>query len=136
MNNIFKQIVILICLIAILILPYFVFAQTGPLNELQNVAEEGGYDASTDESTMAGIIAVVVKAFLGLLGVIFLILMIYAGYIWMTAGGEEEKVTKAKDTIRRAIIGLIIVVAAYSITYFVFKNLPSGGGGSGTVTSP
>jgi hypothetical protein len=41
----------------------------------------------------------------------------------MTAGGDEQKVTKAKDSIRRAIIGLIIIVAAYGITYFVFMAL-------------
>jgi len=61
-----------------------------------------------------------------LLGIIFIILMIYAGYNWMTAQGEEEKVTKAKTTIQRAIIGLIIVVSAYAITAFVFKSLQVG----------
>ena len=41
----------------------------------------------------------------------------------MTARGEEEKVEKAKDTITRAIIGLIIVVGAYAIWSFIFSNL-------------
>ena len=47
----------------------------------------------------------------------------------MTAGGDEAKVTKAKETLRRAIIGLMIIIAAYAITVFVFKALPAGTGG-------
>ncbi len=81
-----------------------------------------GYQATT-EAGVASVIAMVIKGFLGLLGIIFVILLVIAGQKWMTAGGEEEKVNEAKDTIKRAIIGLIIVVAAYSITYFVFKSL-------------
>ena len=84
-------------------------------------------------TTLAGIVAIAIKAFLGLLGIIFLVLIIYAGYEWMTAQGDEEKVTKAKDTLSRAVIGLIIIIAAYSITYFVFNALPGGGGGGGGI---
>ncbi len=90
-----------------------------------------GGGAPTGTTSLAGIVATVIKAFLGLLGIIFLILIIYAGYNWMTAQGEEEKVTKAKDTLQRAVIGLIIIIAAYSITYFVFNALPGGGSGIG-----
>ena len=74
------------------------------------------------------VIAGIIKAFLGLLGVIFIILIIYAGFTWMTAGGEEEKVRKSKEIIKRSIIGLAIIIAAYAITAFVFKSLPGGTG--------
>jgi len=90
-----------------------------------------GYDST---ATIGSVVATVIKAFLGLLGIIFIFLMVLAGYHWMTAAGDEQKVTKAKDTIRTAIIGLIIIVAAYSITYFVLKALGGAGGpiGGGT----
>jgi TRAP-type C4-dicarboxylate transport system permease small subunit len=78
--------------------------------------------------TVNFIVATIIQAFLGLLGIIFIVLIVMAGYKWMNAAGNEEKVTEAKDTIRRAIIGLIITVSAYAITYFVFTNLPGGGG--------
>lgn len=91
------------------------------------VQTEAGYSESVTVGTVVGTI---IKAFLGLLGIIFVILMIIAGFNWMTAGGDEDKINKAKDTIRATVIGLIIVVAAYAITYFVFANLPNGGGGS------
>lgn len=103
----------------------------------QNVwfMDKAGFNTTT---SVGSIVATVIQAFLGLLGIIFIILILYAGYNWMTAAGEEEKINKAKDTIRRAIIGLIIIIAAYSITYFVFSNLEWSGGGStgGSTGSP
>lgn len=65
---------------------------------------------------------------LGFLGVIFILLIIYAGFLWMTAAGNEEKVEKAKKIISRAAIGLAIVLIALAVTYFVFGVILSGTG--------
>jgi hypothetical protein len=94
----------------------------------ESFRQTSGYQDVTPSS----IVSIVIKAFLSLLGIVFIVLIIHAGYNWMTAGGDEAKVTKAKDEITRAIIGLIIIITAYSITYFVFKALDStvSGGGS------
>ncbi|MDO8626451.1 MAG: hypothetical protein Q7K39_03265 [Candidatus Magasanikbacteria bacterium] len=62
--------------------------------------------------------ALIIRAMLGMTTIILIILNIYAGITWMTAGGNEEKVDKAKTTIRNSTIGLIIVLSAYSITVF------------------
>ena len=86
-----------------------------------------GFEANT---SIGGIIAKTIQVFLSFLGIIFVVLLIFGGYNWMTAGGNEEKVTKAKQTIYRALIGLVIVASAYSITYFVLTNLPAVGDGS------
>lgn len=84
---------------------------------------EAGFEETIDDIGVTQIIVDVIQAFLGLLGIIFVILIIVGGYHWMTAGGNEEKVAKARETISRAVIGLIIIVSAYAITYFVFSNL-------------
>ena len=89
-----------------------------------NFGEGAGF-ASGQEPGVT--VAFLISAFLGLLGIIFIILIIIAGFWWMTAGGEEEKVRKSKTMMTRAVIGLIIVLCAYAITYFVFSNLPMGG---------
>lgn len=117
-----KQFFILICLVVLLILPYFVFAAS-PLNKLKSVGSTGGYDTSGNETQFAGILGTVVGVFLSLLGIIFVILTVYAGYRWMTAGGNEEKVTKAKETLWRSIIGLIIVVGSYAIWTLISSSL-------------
>lgn len=67
------------------------------------------------------IAADIIKTLLGLLGIIFFALTVYAGYLWMTAGGEDEKVTKAKTLLQQAIIGLAIILSAYAITLFAVK---------------
>ncbi len=81
-----------------------------------------GYEPA-DKLTLSQIVGTVIQAFLGLLGVIFVVLMIYAGYNWMMAQGEEEKVVKAKDTLKRAVIGLAITVGGYAISWWVIYRL-------------
>ena len=116
---------LLIWLVAIVMLPQLVLAEGNPaLGKLEAVgsSDKGPYIA-VGWNSVSRIIGAGVGAALSLIGVIFLILMIYAGYNWMTAQGEEEKVEKAKDTLTRAIIGLIIVVGAYAIWNFIFNSL-------------
>lgn len=96
-------------------------------NNIGVVQQQAGYDPNLK---LGDVVAIAIRGFLGLLGVIFVILIIIAGYNWMTAAGDEEKIKKAGQTIRSAIIGLLIIVAAYAITYFVFRNLPGAGSGS------
>ncbi len=68
-------------------------------------------------------VALVIAYSLSVLGVIFLVLIVYAGFLWMTAGGEEEKITKALKIIKNAIIGLLITLSAFAIEIFVFRVL-------------
>ena len=107
---------------AVIIFPAMTLADTAK-GKLEEIGTTNGPYAPADATTVSVIIGTAVSAFLALLGVIFMVLMLYAGYHWMTARGEEEKVEKAKDTITRAIIGLIIVVGAYAIWSFIFSNL-------------
>jgi len=93
---------------------------------LTNVQLPGG--GSDPEATATSVVGKVINAFLSIFGTIFLILMILGGYKWMMASGREEEVKKAKDTIRAAIIGLIIVVSAYAISYFVALSLQTAAG--------
>lgn len=72
------------------------------------------------------IIGTVVKIFITILGIVFIALMIYGGFLWMTARGNEEATEKSKELITNAVIGLVIVVAAYAITYFVMYSLTKG----------
>lgn len=66
-------------------------------------------------------IGVLVNTALLLVGMIFLILTVYSGIQWMTAGGNEERVTRARQRITRATLGLIIVLGAWVITRFVLN---------------
>ena len=88
-------------------------------NSLQKTSLEMGYKPSN----LLGNISTIISLILSLVGVIFLVLMIYGGINWMTAGGNEAQVKKAKSTIGQAVIGLVIVLSAYAITYFIMQSL-------------
>jgi len=82
------------------------------------------------ESSLPTIIGNVIGAVLGFVGVILLLLMIYAGFLWMTAAGNEERVGKAKKIIFSSVVGVIIVMMAYAIASFVIEAVaPSGPAG-------
>lgn len=109
-------------------------AQEQALEKLKTV---GGTAYGAEEPRgLPEIIGSVIKSVLGLLGVGAALLIIYSGYLWMTARGKEERVTKAKDTLEAAIIGLIIIIAAYAITYFVVDRLMQATGATPSATTP
>jgi len=85
-------------------------------------------NTSLSDFSLGAVVAIVIQGALGLLGIIFLIIMVFAGYRWMTAAGNEEQVKTSQQMITRAIIGLIIVLMAYALTYFIFGQLPFSGG--------
>lgn len=87
------------------------------LRYLEITARAAGF---AEPKSIAEIIGALIGTFLSLLGVIFLILIIYGGFVWMTSAGNENKVLKAKQILTRAIVGLIIILSAYSITSFIF----------------
>lgn len=89
--------------------------------QLEAGVKKSGLSTSTKDPRI--IAAEYIQVFLGLLTAIFLILIGMSSYWYITARGEAQKIEKATDTIRRAIIGLIVVIMAYSITYFVSKNV-------------
>jgi type IV secretory pathway VirB2 component (pilin) len=65
----------------------------------------------------------IIDIVLGVLGVLLVILIIYAGFLWMTSQGDKDKVTKAKGIIMQAVIGLVIIFAAYALANFVLSAL-------------
>ena len=104
-------------LLAIWLLPHLTKADNFGLDD---TARQAGLAKVGDLATRSGQI---IGALLSLVGVVFLILMIYGGITWMTAGGNEKQVKTAKDTITAAIGGLVVVLSAYAITAFLGSSL-------------
>jgi cytochrome bd-type quinol oxidase subunit 2 len=65
----------------------------------------------------------IINVVLTILGLLVTILIIFAGFQWMTAGGNEDKVKKARSTLTNAIIGLVIIMLAWSVTFWIMKRL-------------
>ncbi|MFA6522000.1 MAG: hypothetical protein WCT24_00150 [Patescibacteria group bacterium] len=107
-----------------LLLPSICFAQI-EMNEI-GLTETGTgiYGTNTTSMDIGTFIGTrIISPLLALLGVIFLVLVIYAGFMWMTAGGETAAVKKAKDILTNAVIGLVLVIIAYAATQFIITAL-------------
>ena len=102
----------------------FAYADSYGLSETAGSANlttaAGGGDVPT-------IIGNVIGTALSLISVLFFILMLYGGLLWMTARGKTEQTTKALDTIIAAIIGIVIILGAYALTQFVFSSVKGDG---------
>ncbi|MDO8425855.1 MAG: pilin [bacterium] len=103
---------------SLLVLPHAVGAaglDVG-LNEIEGTIALGTRDV---RATVASIINVA----MGLLGIVAVVIILAGGFMWMTAAGAEEKVTKAKKLIFSGIIGLAIILSAFAIAKFVVNSL-------------
>ncbi len=70
--------------------------------------------------------AKIISTLLGLLSIIFVVLILYGGYLYLTSAGAEEKIKKAKQVLVSAIIGLAIIILAYAIAQFVLNAFQEG----------
>jgi len=93
--------------------------------------EYGTYLGLGTNDIKAGIMNIV-QYLLGFLGIVAIIIMLYGGFTWMTAAGNEEKVGKAKQIISAGIIGLIIIFISYALVTFVIAQLLSATGATGS----
>ena len=69
-----------------------------------------------------------IKTALVLVGTLFMALTFYGGYIWFIAREDEEEAKRARSIISMALIGLIIVLSAYFVTYFIIYRLTVASG--------
>ena len=86
------------------------------ISEVEGTLELGQRDI---RSTIASIINVA----MGLLGIVAVVIVLYGGFTWMTAGGNEEKVGTAQKIIVSGIIGLALILASWAIARFVLESL-------------
>lgn len=94
-----------------------------PLKLLEATNLGNGQGAAAAGTQLPILVGRIIRVALSLLGIIFLILMVYAGFKWMTARGESEPIDEARDTIKAAVIGLLIIFVAYALTGFIINAI-------------
>lgn len=78
---------------------------------------------ATAQGDLVTNVQLVINYFLGVLGLVAVAFLIYAGILMVTAGGEEDNIGKAKKIITYAAIGIVIIVLSYTIVQFVTSVL-------------
>jgi hypothetical protein len=89
---------------------------------MEEVGEQYGQN-SQHPTSLVSIIVKIINYSMGILGVLFLGLIVMSGFQWMTAGGNEDSIEKAKSRMKNAIIGLVIVLMSWTISYFIMYKL-------------
>jgi len=103
-----------------LLTPVLVSAQTNDILGLNIINNANiGLQASDPRAVAARIINVA----LGFLGIVAVVIVLYGGFMWMTAAGNEERISKAKQILTAGVIGLVIIVMAWAIASYVVKTL-------------
>lgn len=86
---------------------------------LNVTGDAAGFTTGADTTPINSIIATVLYSGLSLVGIIFFAYILYGAYLWMTSRGNDEKIKDATTTLINSIIGLIVTLSAYVITYFL-----------------
>jgi len=96
---------------------------TGEKVDLGNPLNKGGGPL---DGGVPAIIGRVINAVLGIVGSLALLMFVYGGLLWMTAGGRDEKITQGKNIIIWATLGLVVIFASYAIVKLLLTSLTGG----------
>lgn len=119
-----KKILPKLLIIGSLFAPMIASAQLSSADTGLSKTVEKGYGVSTSILSLPEFIgSYVIAPILGLTGTIIFALMTYAGFLWVTAQGDDKKVKKAKDILTECIVGAVILVGAYALANFVVTSL-------------
>ncbi|MCR4314383.1 MAG: Ig-like domain-containing protein [Candidatus Uhrbacteria bacterium] len=112
---------LIVLIVAFCVLGFF--AVVLPVEAQETAFEQFGDASTLPQQSIAIIIARVIRVALTVVGIIFVCLMIYTGFLYLLARGEPEPIKKAKKIFQQSIIGLIIIFSAYSIVTFILNRL-------------
>jgi cysteine-rich repeat protein len=122
----------LLCLVAIFAFPQILQTAAPAGNSF---GLEYGTTSGLGTSDIRLTVARIINVALSLLGIVALVIILYGGFVYMTAAGSEEKVAQAKKIITNGVIGMAIILSAFAITRFIFSRLGDATGFQGGVSA-
>ena len=131
-QNIFKKIITAMMIFSALILILAPVSQAlavtaddywGGTTQKQYVNTNSGLAGGSTARDPRQIIVDVIKIALGFLGILATVIILFAGFKWMTAAGNEENITSAKNMLIAGIIGLVIILSAYALATFIINQI-------------
>ena len=131
MRKVFLKNLTAFAVVMMLLVPAFVAVvpvHAQPLTANNLIGGDTMYDSVQNTTGLGNadpreIAAAVIRVMLGFLGIIAVLIILYAGFLWMTAAGNEDKISQAKGMMSAGVIGLVIILAAFGIATFVMNAL-------------
>ncbi len=121
MKQFFSKFGAWVSVLPILLLPGAVYAQISASGD--TLADIQGQLTDTGGVTLPVLIGNIIQVVLSVLGIVFLILIIFAGFKWLTAQGDPKKTQEATKMLTQAVIGIIIIIGAFALADFVIDSL-------------
>ncbi len=109
-----KKLIIAVASLAVMALPFVASAVT--------VDSALGTTLGLGTADLEATVIKIIQWVLGFLGLIAVVIILYGGFVWMTAAGNEDKVSTAKKIIGAAVVGLIVILLAWAIVTFVINQ--------------
>lgn len=123
----FSAVIAFVVVTAAILLPVATFAQGA--NDF-GLSETQGQTVLQTQS-LPVTVARIIQAALGLLGVVAVVIVLYGGFVYMTAGGNDEKVMQARKILVNGGVGLILILSSFGIARFVLNKLTEATQGGG-----
>lgn len=127
MKKVTKHLLSLVFVLSLALVPVLSFAGAGYTIDPDDAerfginAIEGDLDLG-NKSPIETVTSLINTAMI-FLGLIAVGIVLIGGFKWMTAGGGEEKITEAKKLMSAGVIGMVIILSAWSIARFVIAKL-------------
>lgn len=115
----FSKYLVAFTMAAFLTLPLITMAQQTTNETFGFVPVNNGLNGTLKETDPRTMVGSIINVALGFMGVIAVVILLIGGFKWMTAGGNEDKVSEAKKMLGYGVIGLVIVLAAWGVATFV-----------------
>lgn len=119
-NNVYKFLALSLVLVFSLSFFNVVLANNTPPSDNLTIVSLDNHIGSDD---IPLIIGRVISAVLGIVGSLSLLMFVYGGFTWMTAAGNEQNITKGKNIVIWATVGIFIVFFSYALIKFLFSSL-------------
>ncbi|HNW09122.1 MAG TPA: hypothetical protein PK619_02410 [bacterium] len=113
---------IVVLLMTVLVTPTIALA-TDSGEPLENWGLDAAAEFGLGNTGLVETVTQIIQVLLGFLGILAVLLILWGGFIWMTAAGDDAKVDKAKKLIVSGIIGIVIIFSAYAIASFVITQI-------------
>lgn len=116
--------VLLAVLITVVVLPAMVSADGGTFtNKAKEAIDKIGGASGLSNTPLETAIGNIINIFLGTLGIVAVCIVIYGGFLWMTASGNTEQVETAQTLLIQGLIGFVIIALAWSIATYVVSKI-------------
>ncbi len=131
LQKLVSTLMVCVCLVGFVSPVYAVESGTGTGSGVLNEAIKGSDTDYARFITKSGgqppelidVVANTIYLLLGFLGIIMVLLMLYGGFLWMTAGGDTDQVTTAQNYIKNAAFGAAVLLSAWAVAWFVVEQI-------------